>query len=458
MEEVDECKSTLEEFDSRFADLINDRNNAILGARLALVRGEMYQFQNKPKAAINEFDQCLKLTDASLDQEKNDLNMSLVKLTALKKLSVIHVAQTDTDQTENALAQQSAFLRQLIDRFPSIDDFREQFVASAFEWLELLKKQQRWTEAMRVLDNIDAFVGPSQTARHLNETIDVLMNAGMWHRNNGRSSEASIYFARARKLAESNQQLVESNATLLLAKSLLLIGFDQWTAGNDAEALQTFSACQNVLEQHGELRSDQMTCEMYAACIMGQALSHSLLNQPEDAISKCRIAIDQLNHAESLRETALINDPDQGNFGLETCHFLLACALEQTGDPEFKTAQQSSSQFRPGTIDGILELSRAYALESQLYGRGQREFKPSDRFMIERYHKKIVTLLTAAKEKGFEDFASIESDPAYFRRLSLPRIQIAFRLNRTNQTLLSICTNRVELKLYHRKLQSQDRF
>lgn len=409
---VDECKSTLEEFDSRFADLNKDQNNATLRARLALVRGELLQLQNKPVAAIEESEQCLALTDASLNQDKNDLNVSLVKLSALKKLSEVYAAQTDTDQTESILAQQTVFLRQLIDRFPSIGDFREQFVLASFEWLELLKKQQRWTEAIRVLDNVDAFVGPSQTARHLNETIDALMNAGMWHRNNGRSSEASIHFARARKLAESNQQLVESNATLLLAKSLLLIGFDQWTAGNDAEALQTFSSCQNVLEQHDEYRSDQMICEMYGACIMGQALSHALLNQPEDAISKCRNAIDQLKHADSLRDTG--NDPELGNFGLETCHFLLACALEQIGDSDYKTAQQASSQYRPSTIDGILALARAYALESQLYGRGQREFKPSDRFMIQRYHEKIVMLLTAAKEMGFEDFSSIESDPAYF--------------------------------------------
>ena len=34
--------------------------------------------------------------------------------------------------------------------------------------------------------------------------------------------------------------------------------------------------------------------------------------------------------------------------------------------------------------------------------------------MIQRYHEKIVMLLTAAKEMGFEDFTLIESDPAYF--------------------------------------------
>ena len=413
--EVEDAKLTTSEIEAITGNTNPSEMNPLTIGKTKLVNGKLKLTEQDLEAAEQETLDSVIYLERAISSDNDSLEAAIAKNSALKTLGAIQEQLDKPFAHLQTLEKHATYLRELIAQFPSISLFRQQYVDAAFALTKAYRADSRWSDALRTIDTAKDFVAGDKLKILQIESIELQIAEGNWHRDHGRSSEAMLSFTRAKSLAENKNLVIDSQTLVQLTQSLLLIGYDQWTAGKDRDALQTFQSAQNVVMQLPDEDTNVDILELDAITIMGQALSYAMLDEPDKAIQLCRKTIDQLKQVAALRnKSGTDENAEQGNLGLETSHFLLACALERIGDQSFQQTREQSTQYRPKTIDGIVELARIYALESQLFGRGKREFKQSDRFLIKRYHDKIIALLTAAKEKGFNDFASIEADPAYF--------------------------------------------
>ena len=413
--EVENAKRTTSDIEAVISDINPSDITPLTVGKIKLVNGKLKTAEQDLEAAEQVTLDSVTYLERAISSVKDSLEASIAKNSALKTLVEIQEQNDKTSAHLQTLEKHATYLRELIAQFPSILQFRQQYLDAAFALTNAYQAISQWSDALRTLDTAKDYATGDKLILLQIKSIELHIAEGNWHRGHGRSSEAMLSFTRAKSLAENKNLVVDSKTLIQLTQSLLLIGYDQWTAGKDRDALQTYQSAQNVVMQLPEESMNVDILELGAITIMGQALSYAMLDEPEKAVQLCRKTINQLKQVSELRDKSGGDENhEQGNLGLETSHFLLACALERIGDQSFQNTRKQSAQYRPKTNDGIVELARIYALESQLFGRGKREFKQSDRFLIKRYHDKIIALLTAAKEKGFNDFASIEADPAYF--------------------------------------------
>ena len=143
---------------------------------------------------------------------------------------------------------------------------------------------------------------------------------------------------------------------------------------------------------------------------MAIALTDVMLNDSATSVILVRQAIQKFK---KIQRTSESSGPEILT-ALHTSHFLLAILLEQKGlQEEAADVRDRMSQFLPDSVEATLELARAYAWESQLYGRGKPRLSGHDLKVIRHYHRQTIELLESACSRGLSDLKLLGDDPKF---------------------------------------------
>ena len=322
------------------------------------------------------------------------------------QLSTTPEEQTKWLENERTLVESMAI------RFPTILEFRVKQQNVLMMLAQLHRRQGHFEQALQHSEKAfalnAAFAQPNVKATQ--ELADTLLDVANWHRENGRTQESQFALQQVVNTFEEIDHELPDSTKQTIGQNLLIVGVDQWMYGNAQAALESFSQSTSLFEELLESNSDSTQLKnLLATSQMALALSDTMLENHDAAIQNLQVAIEGLKQVDESGTAA-------PNFwiALHTSHFLYAALLERVGrSDEADHTREQLKKFLPNSAESAIQLARAYAWESQIYGRGKPELSENDLFFIDQYHQQTIELVEVAIANGFNDYSSIQNDPNF---------------------------------------------